>query len=753
MSTSLWAQQPQTPKTPAPSPNPATITTEQIKQAIDQKRVETEGVQENAEVRDQAEGKETDAEQQKDKEEKNTEEKEAKDKEVEKDFKNDMGVKGKQGLPIYGNEIFNGAGSNFAPSANRPTPENYILGPGDRLGIDVTGNSVVSWKLAIAPDGTILLPGMGKLNLGGKTIENGTIAIEERLRANRFAVGNGTNVSVTLDNIRSIHISVMGEVRSPGDKNVSSLTTVFNALYESGGITGNGTYRAIEVIRNNEKIAIIDLYDYLQRGDLSSNITLRDGDIIRVPEYRVRVSMEGEVKRSAYYEVMPGENLKDVVNFSAGFSDYAYKFNIKAIQLTDREQRLRDIPQSEIESYVPLKGDRYFVAKILDRYENRVTIVGSVYRPGEYELTNGLTLKELVEKTDGLKEEAFTDRGYITRLNEDNTAEVVPFYLKAIMDGTAADILLKREDVITISSIFDFADQYTVAINGSVRRGGVFAFYNGITVDDLILRAGGFADGANKLHVQVSRRVKDSDRMAKDAKLAYLIDIDIDPELRLSQSKFKLEPFDVVSVFSLPGFVSMQVVTVTGEVMKPGTYPMLKKNDRISDILKRTEGFTAYANLKDATFSRGGRVGNIKIDEIIKHPGGKRDIILKDGDIINISGINQLVKVSGQVMMPMSLVYESMSLKDYVYSAGGFTEDALKKKSYVRYANGSVKGTKRFLFFRNYPNIDPGAEIVIPRKSVRERRDGTALAQTWIGLSASMASVAAIIFAVVNNSK
>ncbi len=763
------AQEPQTPTkqtqvpTTSPTNNPANPILDQMQQKADQTRQDLQQQQDNTNDRlnetDQSKDNNKDDQQQDkkgDKDKKDDQEKEKKtddeNSEVEKDLKNSSGVKAKPPLPIFGNEIFNNPASTFAPNNNRPTPVGYILGPGDELEIDVTGLSVTTFKTTVTPEGTISLREFGKLYVGGKTIENATESIKAKLRANNFAVGNGTHVDVILMNIRSIRVTMLGNVRRPGDYNLSSISTAFNALYESGGITDIGTFRGIQVIRNNEQIAQIDMYDYLLRGDKRSDITLKDGDVIMVPEYRVRVSVEGEVKRQAYFEVLPGENLSDVIKiFAGGFTDYAYKYNIKAVQLTDKEQRLKDINPNEMETYVPLKGDKYMVSRILDRYENRVTIAGSVYRPGDYELSDGLTLKELVAKADGLKEDAYTGRGYITRLNEDNSSEVVAFDLKGIMDGSEADIPLKREDVIQIFSIFDYADAYTVSINGSVRDGGTYPFFNGMTVEDLILQAKGFADGANKFKVQVARRVKDSDRMSRDAKLANLIEVTIDPELKLSTSKFKLEPFDVVSVFSLPGFVSMQVVTVSGEVMNPGGYAMLKRDERISDILKRTGGFTAYANLKDATFSRGGRVGNINIDEIIKHPGGKKDIILLDGDVISIPSQNQLVKVSGEVLMPMSLVYGSSSLSDYVYNSGGFTDNAFKRKAYVKYANGSVKGTKPFLFFKNYPTVEPGSEIVIPAKPPRKAVNGAALAQTWIGLSASLASVAAIIFAIVNS--
>ncbi len=775
------AQQPTSPQT-VPTIDPTTVTPEQIKEFQEYQEKQK---QSNDNKDQNADQKETDAK------------KEGADdqQEVEKHKKTGERMKDEAGLPIFGNEIFNGSGPNTIASTNRPTPENYVLGPGDKLTIDVTGNSVVSWSLTVNPDGSILIPGIGKLYVAGKTIENATESIKDKLRANRYAVGQGTDVSVTLANIRSIRITVMGEVQVPGDKVVSSLTTVFNALYESGGITRNGTYRGIKVIRNNEQIAQIDMYDYLLRGDMSSNIALKDGDIIQVPPYRVRVSIEGEVKKPAYYEVLPGEALKDVIVFAGGFTDYAYKFNIKAVQLTDRQQKIKDINQNDFESYVPLKGDQYVVSRILNKYENRVSIVGSVYRPGDFELTDGLTLKELILKADGLKEDAYQERGYITRLKADNSSEKISFYVKAIMDGSQEDILLMREDVIQISSIFDYTDAYTVTVNGKVRAGGTFAYFNGMTVQDLILKGGGFADGANMAEVEIARRVKDSDKKAKDAKLANIIKVIIDKDLKVADSKFKLQPFDVVSVFALPGYVKPQMVTVEGEVMMPGTYAMISKNDRISDLVARANGFTAYAYLNGASLKRGDYMEtsseaekqalklnqfaekqaeasdgkslvdlanptkrnnfvDIELAHIIKNPKSRKDLILLDGDVLSVPRELQTVKISGEVYSPTTTVFSpGQSLSEYVLRSGGFTEGALKRGAYVVYANGANKGTRHFLFFKNYPNVEPGAEIFIPKRKPRKERDGTNVAQTWVGLSASVASIAAVVFAIISANK
>lgn len=769
----LLAQQPATP-TPVPKIDPTTVTPDQVKEIL----------QQNAQQQDQNQDTRQDDSKNKEGDKKD---------ELEKRQKVAAPANSKYDLPIFGNEIFSNPNSTFAPSSNMAPPVNYVLGPGDGLSIAVTGNSVTSFNTVVGPDGAISLREFGKVFVGGRTLEGATEVIKEKLRSNRFAVDNGTNVDVTLTNARTIRITILGDVRTPGDYNVSSFTTVFNALYLSGGITDRGTFRGIKLIRNNEEIAHIDMYDYLLRGDMKDNKSLKEGDVILVPEYHVRVGIEGEVKRPAYFEVLPGESLRDVLRFAGGFSDYAYKFSIKAVQLTDKQQRLRDILQKDFDNYIPLKGDRYQVSSILNKFENRVSIQGAVYRPGNFELTDGLTLRELIQKADGLKEDAYTERGYIVRLKEDNSSEQIPFYVKGIMDGTTEDILLQREDVIQVSSIFDYADAYTVSIAGMVRAPGVFPYFNGMTVEDLILKGGNFADGANMVEVEIARRVKDSDRRAKDAKLANIIRIVIDPQLKLAESRFKLEPFDNVSVFSLPGYVKPQMVTIEGEVMNPGTYAMLSKDDRISDLLQRANGFTAYAYLEGASLRRGDLIEtssdaekqslkmmqfeekqaqasegkssvnlasltkrnnfvDINLEHILSHPKSRKDLILLDGDVLSIPRELQTVRVSGEVYSPKTTVFISgQNLSEYVLRSGGFTEDALKRDAYVVYANGASKGTRRFLFIRNYPRIEPGAEIFIPRRKPPKETNGTSLVQTWIALAASVASTAAIVFAVLNN--
>jgi protein involved in polysaccharide export with SLBB domain len=698
-------------------------------------------------------------------------------------------------LPVFGAEYFNNPRSSFAPNINRPTPLNYVVGPGDQLLINVFGNSVVDWKLDVKPEGYILLPGMGNVYVSGKTMEQATELIKDRLRANRYAIGNGTDVTISLSNIRTIRVHMNGEVRKPGPYNLPSVTTLLNALYEAGGPNDIGSIRSIQVFRDNQLIADVDVYQYILRGDRSGDILLKDDDIVYLRPYRVRVALEGEVKRPAYYELKPGESFKDVLEFAGGFTDNAYRSSVKAVQISDKSRKVRDVSSAEFDAYVPLKGDRYIVEPIIDRIENRVSITGAVFRPGQFELQDGLTLAELIKNADGVKEDAFQERGTITRLKADNTTEVIAFDVRGVLNGQAPEILLQREDIVHIPSIFDLRESYEIIINGSVRKPGRFPYKEGMTVEDLIITSGGFSDGANMQMVEVARRVKDSDRRSRDAKLSEIISLDIDPNLSVASSKFKLEPFDVVSVFSLPGYVKPQMVTIEGEVMLPGTYAMRSKDDRLSDLIKRANGFTAYAYLKGASLKRADLIEtesdevkqsmkvaqfnekqaqasrgttslnlddvakrndfvDIDLEEVLRKPKGKKDLILLDGDVVSIPRELQTVKVTGEVFSPTTTMFsKGQNLAGYVMRSGGFTEEALRKKAYVVYANGAVKGTKSFLFFKNYPNLEPGAEIFVPKRKPRKDADPATIAQTWIGLGSALAALSTTLIVLITNNR
>ena len=694
---------------------------------------------------------------------------------------------------IFGADLFKNNNLTFEPNLHLATPVNYILGPDDQLLINVYGNSVVNWKLNVSPDGNINLPGAGLLNVSGKTIEQATASIKSRLAASNYAIGRGTNVQVSLGNIRSIKVIIVGEVKKPGTYTLPSLATVFNALYSAGGPNDNGSYRQIEVIRDNHIIKRLDVYDFLVKGEQTGNIGLQDQDIIRVPTYRVRVEMDGEVKIPALFEVLPGETLQDVINFAGGFTNEAYTALIKVSQISDQQRRLTDVTESDFKNYIPLRGDIYTVGKIIDRYENRISINGAVFRPGHYELQKGLTLSQLIDKAAGVKEDAFMGLGTITRLKPDNTSEIISFNLKDILNKTAADIPLQREDVITISSIFDLRDKYTVTINGAIRHPGDFAYADSMNVADLIIKAGGFAEGGSPKRLEVARRINNGDPKSKRSAVAQVFTLDVDAGLA-AEANFKLKPFDIVSVYSLPGYEKQRTVKVEGEVLYPGYYTIQNKSEKISDIIARAGGVTASADVeggtlkrdnfailgvdknksdtaglvkerlermnrlkqtfKDSTVDQGLQFRNnyvgINLKEILSKPGSETDLTLQDGDVIRVPMEEELVRVNGEVLYPSAVVYnKGKSFNSYILNAGGYSPSALRRGAYVVYPNGTVKGTRKFLFFNNHPLVRPGSEIYVSKKPVRRGLTPSEV----VGLASGLASIAVIIIEIINLNK
>ncbi|MDF2431361.1 MAG: hypothetical protein JWP44_992, partial [Mucilaginibacter sp.] len=664
---------------------------------------------------------------------------------------------------IFGADLFRNKNMKFEPNLKLATPLNYVVGPEDQLYISVYGKSVANWKLNVSPDGNINIPGIGILNVSGKTIEQATAAIKGKLRSSNYAIGQGTSVDVSLGNIRSIHVIITGQVMRPGTYTLPSLATVFNALYASGGPNDNGTFRQIAIIRNNRIIRHLDVYDFLTKGEEKDNIILQDQDIIQVPTYRTRVELGGEVKIPGLFEVLPGESLWHVMGFAGGFTDQAYTARISVIQISDQQKRITDVLESDYKSYTPLRGDKYIVTRILDRYANRVTITGAVFRPGIYELQKGLTVSGLIANAAGLREDAFSGRGMITRLNADNSKALLPFNVKEILNKTAADIGLQREDSVSIVSIFDLRDKYRVTINGEIRKPGTFAYADSMTVSDLIVRAGGFAEGASARRIEISRRVNNSDPSVKGSIIAQVFSVNVDQALAAGTANFILKPFDIVSVYGLPGYEKQRTVRVQGEVLYPGYYTIQKKNEKISDIIVRAGGISASAdveggtlkrsniailgvdknkadtaeltrerierlnrlkrNFKDSTktadsmlIQRNNYVG-IDLKKILQQPGSSIDLLVEDGDEIRIPKEQQIVRVNGEVLYPSAVVYSnSKNFKSYVLNAGGFSPTALKRGAYIVYPNGTVKGTRKLLWFNVHPSVRPGSEIFVPKK-------------------------------------
>jgi len=691
---------------------------------------------------------------------------------------------------IFGADIFRNSSVNFSPNLNMATPRNYIVGPGDQMNVSVYGNSLANWRLDVSPEGNINIPGVGILNVGGKTIEQATVDIRRRLIANHYAIGNGTSLQVNLGNIRSIKVIMVGELVRPGTYTLPSLASAFNALYAAGGPNDNGSFRNIEIIRNNRIIRTLDIYDFLTKGDQKGNIVLEDQDIIRVPAYRMHVEMKGEIKTPAIFEPIPGETLQDILGFAGGFTDKAYTALIKVSQVSDQQRRIADIPEADFKNYIPLRGDVYTVDSVLSRYENRVTIKGAVFRPGEYELQKGLTLTQLLALAAGVKEDAFMGLGSIVRLKPDNSTEVVSFNLRDVLNKSAADIPLQREDVVNIPSIFDLRDKYKVTIKGAVRNAGDYAYADSMSVEGLIVLAGGFSQGASPQRIEVARRAINANPLQKNTPVAQVFTVNVDSVLS-GKEKFALKPFDIVSVYTLPGFEKQKTVKVEGEVLYPGYYTIQKKNEKISDIIARAGGLTIYADAEGGTLrreniailgvdknksdtteiaqeriarlerlkeryndstsnadiqQRNNYVG-IDLKGILEKPGSGIDLMVDDGDVLRIPKQEQVVRVNGNVLYPSAIVYNrGESFKGYVLNAGGYAPDALRSGAYVVYPNGTVKGTRKFLFFNSHPEVKPGSEIFVPKKPARRGLSPTEV----IGITSGLASIAAVILGIIS---
>lgn len=707
-------------------------------------------------------------------------------------------------LKIFGSDLFKNNAITFEPNLRMATPSSYIIGPDDEILLDITGDNEASYQLPVSPDGTIKVEYVGQINVAGLSIAAAKSKIEQRLSSTYPALRSGrTQVSVNIGNIRTIRVTLTGAVTKPGTYSLPSLATVFNALYASGGPNKNGTYRKIQVIRGNRVVSTIDVYDFLANGIQQGNIRLQDQDIIHIPVYGARVQFEGEVKRPAIFETVPGESLSDILRYAGDFTENAYSAKVKVLQTTGRERSVQDIYADQFANYTPKGGDQYIVEPILERFANRVSVLGAVFRPGIFGLEPGMTLKQVLEMADGVREDAFLERGMINRLKADNTSELINFNVRDILAGTAADIPLKREDKIEISSIFDLRDEYKFTVQGEVRFPGDFPFASNATLGDVIQKAGGFTEAAKNARVEIARRIQNLDVTDHRSSKTILVDI---KEGVLTDPNMTLQPYDVISILGDAGFRTQRQVKIEGEVLYPGFYTIAREDERISDIIKRAGGLTPYAytegaslkrtgmsklkaeekkekerlkkelekdrldedgNPKDSSLDQDSEKNNdgskaksaalakvsqqgisasdiepsdlvgIELNKILEKPYEKGDLLVLDGDIITVPKELETVKVVGEVLNPNNVVYvKGKNLKYYVNQAGGFTDNALKKRVFVQYANGAVKGKDG-----GYPEVKPGAEIVVPKRAPREKLSS----QAWIGIGTGIASTLAII--------
>lgn len=639
---------------------------------------------------------------------------------------------------VYGSDFFSNPILKFEPDIRIATPKNYVLGPDDEVNVILTGMNESSVKSKITPDGNLRIPYVGLIYLNGFTIEQATAQIKSRMQQVYPALASGqTKLSINLGTVRSIRITIIGEVVQPGTYTISSLSSLFNALYLSGGPTDNGSLRNIEVIRGDKVIETVDFYSFLQRGYLDANIRLEDQDVIRIPVYTKRVSVDGEIKRPGLYELKDGETLADLINYVGGFSDKAYKGMAKLTQIDDKERSVKDISSDLFDRYVLKNADSVYFGSILDRYTNRVVIEGAVYRPGVFELTPKLSLKELIAKADGLREDAFLTNGFIKRTLPDLEKEMISFNLQQVMAGTAQDISLMREDSVVIYSKQDLKDKTAITIGGHVRNPGIFLYREGMTIGDVIAMAHGFNNDAASHRVELSRLLRNtSDEVSNQ--LVDVITLDLDSNQFVQSSNFPVEPLDYIYVPRLVNYRSLGSVKIRGEVLFPGDYVQQRRDETGLEYIQRAGGVTPVGSLTNAQIFRKGIRVNIDFTGI-KSKQNKSAMILMPGDSIFIPQDMPFVEVAGAVNNPQLLNYKSRNFMHYVDGAGGITENARLKGAYVQYANGTNQPVKKFLFFRNYPNIAPGSKIIVPQKGPAKIRLG------FGEISALTSSLAAIV--------
>ncbi|MCZ2480634.1 SLBB domain-containing protein [Aquirufa nivalisilvae] len=621
---------------------------------------------------------------------------------------------------IYGADLFDTETLNFEPDLKIATPSNYLLGPEDELNIDIFGDVLDNFKVKVSTEGTVKILNLSPIYVNGLSIDAASNRIIGRLRQLYQGLnkpGSGSSAQVTLGNVRSIRVTLTGEVKFPGSYTVSSLATIFNALYLAGGPSSSGSYRNIRLIRGNKTIRTLDLYDFLLKADQKDNIHLQDQDIIRISDYETRVELVGEVKRPMIFETIKGETLNDVLRFAGGFTNKAYTYSIPVTRNTSRELKLMNVTQDEVSNFLPQNGDKYVIGAIIERFENRVEIEGAVFRPGMYALENGVnTVKELIKRAEGAREDAFLNRVTITRRQENFEPQIISIDLGKILRGEVADIPLQREDVIKVFSISNLKEKRIVSIFGEVNQEGEFEYKEGMKVGDLILLAKGFKDGASFSKLELARRVVTHGLGSISDDKIEIKTFNIDGNLQLSNdgNQYTLTPFDILSIRRSPDYEDQRYVSIQGMVNYPGVYALKNNQKKISDFIELSGGLKAGAFLEGAQLYRHSEIVGINIEEIIANPNSKDNMYLMALDSIYVPRIDQTVKLSGALQNPISVTYKpNFKLSDYISEAGGFAPNAIKSHVYVKNPNGISSRTKKFLFFKSYPRVLPGSEIIV----------------------------------------
>ena len=656
---------------------------------------------------------------------------------------------------VFGYDFFQNPKISFAPTINVPTPESYIINTGDELLVEVWGAAESSTTQKVDNQGNIILPMVGKVHVGGLNFVEAKARINTALRKIYAGIsapeGSYAKVytGVSIANIRTVKVNIIGEVEAPGTYSLSALSTVINALYASGGPTENGSFRNIQVVRGGKTIAHLDIYNFLLKGSQEGNINLNDQDVIIVPPYKNQVEVIGFVKREGLYEVKEGEKLSSLVDYFGGFKSNAYKDIMVVERIVGAKREVKEVPFSDAGKFAMQGGDKLLVHRLSDIYHNRISITGAVYQPGNYAYSEGMTVLDLIDKAAGVREEAYLNRAILFRSIDRVDKQSLNFSLKDLLEKKQT-IALQPNDSLHIYGRDSLIAKPMVRIEGAVRKPQKFTYAKGLYPADLIIMAGGFIEGADQTQVQVARQLNDTN--FKTISKVYTVSLSKEGE-----DSIALEPNDIVTVRYEKGYVPQQVVKIEGEVSFPGFYAILSKEERISSLIERSGGLAPYAYVEGATLVRKKdknekddkaqekqlkklkktdkdltlietkeeentpeaseyRVG-INLKKIMENKNSYQDLVLKDGDVLIIPSEKQTVEVKGLVLAPSLVRYEKgKSTRSYINSAGGFSDNAQKKSVYVVYANGDVKGTSRFLFFRSYPKVAPGALVIVPEK-------------------------------------
>ncbi|MDD3788176.1 MAG: SLBB domain-containing protein [Petrimonas sp.] len=673
---------------------------------------------------------------------------------------------------VYGQDFFSANNLTFAPNMNMPTPANYVLGPGDEVIIDVWGDSELNVRYTIAPDGYIVVPGLGRIQLSGLSVKQAEAKIRNQfssIYSDLDSYEPRTFLGVSVGNVRTIKVNVMGEVKTPGTYTLSSFASAFHALYVSGGPSKIGSLRNIHIFRSGNIVATVDLYEYLMNGNNMGDITLRDGDIVKVEAYGILAQITGEVKRSMRYEMRENETLQDLIRFAGGFTSSAFKENVTLLRKGDTEMQAYTLNQSEYTNFNLRDGDQISVGNILDQYANMVEITGAVYRPGKYAVGDQIkTVKDLIRIAQGTTGDAYLSRALLYRQQDDLKQTMQSFDLDALLNNRIPDITLQKNDRLHVPSIFSINDSVTVYIGGEVRAPGTYPYATNMRLEDIILRAGGLTESASTARIDVYRRIKNpsSTTVSKTSGQSFNFSLR-NGEIVSSDPSFVLQPFDQVFVRRSPGYEPQQNITVRGEVLFDGQFTKITKDERLSSVIKRAGGLTDYAYAKGARLSRqmneierkrtreallakataesdssfinnldySAQYVGIDLEKALKRPGSDDDLVLRAGDELFIPQYEGTVKISGGVLYPNIVTYNKrMNLESYIRQAGGYSRLAMKSKPFVIYMNGKVAAGR-------WAKIEPGCEIVVPEKPEREPMS----VQSIMGVTTSIATLGLII--------